>query len=325
MRYIGFLLFALALCSRTVAVAQTVLQSSGTAEVQLADTLPLERAKEQARQRARIQAIERAFGTVVVQSNTTSIENVAKGSVARTTTRFNTIADTYVKGHWLKTESEDFQQFTVLVKKQVPGKNKTRTVEEQWLRCTTTGTVQEIEGPSYETQAQTLACPDSKCARTDFTEGERLYLSFRSPVDGYLTVFLDDRTTAWRLLPYTNMPEDQRNGMRIEADRTYVLFSQQEEHNYFPSDPYFQEDELKLMAEEPLTVNRLYIAFSTRPFDKPMLLAEQEIQVSGRGRYTLPPRLDSRSLQEWLTAWKSLDGRNFSLSVLDISIKQRKP
>ena len=48
-----------------------------------------------------------------------------------------------------------------------------------------------------------LNCPETACRTSNFFDGEQFYLYFKSPVDGYLSVYIDEGDITYRLLPYT--------------------------------------------------------------------------------------------------------------------------
>ena len=54
-----------------------------------------------------------------------------------------------------------------------------------------------------------------------FKENDRLYMSFHSPVAGYLTVYIfDGESDVYRMLPYSNQ---EIEAMPVEANKRYVF------------------------------------------------------------------------------------------------------
>ena len=65
---------------------------------------------------------------------------------------------------------------------------------------------------------------DEKSASTDFKDGDDLFLSFQSPVNGYLSVYLvDAENNAYCLLPYR---AQQAGIYKVEANRRYLFFKE---------------------------------------------------------------------------------------------------
>ncbi|MFN7707086.1 MAG: hypothetical protein ACK5QE_00300 [Sphingobacteriia bacterium] len=305
-----------------------VQEVAGEAEQVVYQWAQIDSARAQARDLARIQALEKAYGALVLQSNATTVENRSSGQRARTYTRFTSIANTYVKGNWLKTTHEHTQVDTLYLDAkgrlhERPGR-KTRT--EYRIRCRVEGLASEIRQPQVQFRAQPLRClegaqpQEQPCATLDFQHADRFFLHFRSPQAGYLSVWLDNQQQAQCLLPYVQMPKGMESGMPIEAERAYVFFSSHPQHNYFDQ-PAYAEDELQLYTDETVSYERLYIVFSTQPQVRPLL--EESRTVSRQldnplQGYRYPRRLDSQQFQAWLILGQSMQG--YQVQVMDISI-----
>ena len=87
------------------------------------ENVSLEEAKRTALERAKIQAIADAYGTIVSQSNTTRITN----KNGKTDTDFLSLGGSEVKGEWIETIGEPeynitYQQETLVVKVYIAGK-----------------------------------------------------------------------------------------------------------------------------------------------------------------------------------------------------------
>ena len=108
-----------------------VKKSSGEYQINLSQSNYSEQEACQAcMDQAMIQAIEKAFGSVVIQGNTTTIRNTDTGESVETSQVFNMIAETYVNGEWIKTLDEECERFTYN--------------EEFWIKCKVKGQVQEL-------------------------------------------------------------------------------------------------------------------------------------------------------------------------------------
>ena len=303
-----WILFCFA-CQLTFAQESKII--SGTAEYLMhADEHP-EELKELVRTKAKLLAIESAFGAVIYQGNSTWIVNQTSGNDAQTKTEFRTVADSYVKGEWMETISESFEEVVRKVKR------KGKPVTERWLICKIRGKAREIKTLPAQFLVETLHCPNLRCSSTDFKDGDRLFVYFRSAVPGYLMVFLDDLTDANLLLPYSKMPADfQGMAFPVSADSAYILFSNRPEHNYF-QDRFFQEDELMLTAESPKTQNRMYVLFSEKPFRKPLTEPARMLP----SRFGVPARISSDAFQTWLQEQRALLPE-IQLQVIDLTIQR---
>ena len=88
----------LALISQVV-FTQSVVRTTGTAQLELTDDKSRLEIISQLRQLATIDALEKAFGRVIFQGNATYVTNIQTGQQeAQTNTVFHTIANTFVKG-----------------------------------------------------------------------------------------------------------------------------------------------------------------------------------------------------------------------------------
>ncbi len=255
-------------------------------------------AKNRALQQAKVNAMEDAFGTLIMQGNTIYIENKKTGEKVETNTVFKMIGNTAVKGEIIKVLKEDYKE--TVKKENVLGKKKKQKVT--YIECTVLLLAKELRNTKI--QVETFPLKDTKIIRpvTDFYEGDDFFLYFRSPVNGYLTVYLDDNVNAQCLLPYRNMPSGFEEAMPIKADKEYVFFSDKPEFNYFDDD-FFKEDTYELYANSEKDINRLYVIFSKKPLNKPILKDDEHKEILldlGKENYSLPRVIPSDDFQEWL-------------------------
>ncbi|RMG65402.1 MAG: hypothetical protein D6722_15980 [Bacteroidetes bacterium] len=298
MKYALICLLAL-LGSLSLAQAQKTRRSEGTHQLRLTDSdLTEAEACQQCQELAMIEAIEKAFGRVIVQGNTTSVENIQTGESVETTQIFNMIAETYVNGEWVRTLDESCERFT--------------EGGEFWIKCQVKGVVRELTDPEIDLQTFPLDCEQANCRTEMFQDGESLYLYLKSPVDGYVTIYLADVHTAQRLLPYRNMPEAMVHGLPVKADEEYILFSRA------AAAPAMRGyvDEYELFAGRPLDQNRLYIVYSAEPLVKPALYRAREASD-----YDMPLQLATEDLQKWLAKQRRYQ-EVIQVQRLDISIRQ---
>jgi hypothetical protein len=119
-----------------------------------------------------------------------------------------------------------------------------------------------------------------KGATTSFQSGERVYLKFRAPSDGYLAVYLtvgDGETSC--LLPYA---KDTDGRFPIKAGRDYILFDKE-------TDALAQYYRLKTKHKQE--INQLVLIFSPNVFTKCNDM---------RGDAKHPNSLTTADFQKWL-------------------------
>lgn len=254
------------------------------------ENVTLEEAKRIALERAQLQAIEEVFGTIVTQSNTTMASNVnGKSSVD-----FFSLGGSNVKGEWIETIDQpsydiSYEQNMLVVKVRV------------------TGRIREIISAQIDIKAEVLCNgTDLKYARTDFKNGDDLYLYFQSPVDGYLAVYLLDEICkmVYCLLPYKSSPKAI---MPIEHDKPYVFFSAKH-----AGDNTHLVDEYTMTCNSPVERNTIYIVFSPNEFAKANSNNVQEL---------LPQELSFEDFQKWLSNIRNRD-KKLNVVKRDITIKK---
>lgn len=257
------------------------------------ETMNIVEAKRIALDRAKIYAIEEAFGSIVSQTNASAISNFNGES----DTKFFSLGGSDVKGEWIETIGEPqygdiYYQDNLLV---VP--------------CSVKGKIREITSSQIEFIAKPLRNgTDQKYEAYNFKEGDDLFLYFKSPVDGYLSVFLVDEAsqTVYCALPYRN---SDGNPKEVEADTEYILFSKTH------SDPNEKRyiDEYVMTANDELEYNDFYILFSPEPFTK----ATMDSDFGGK----LPKTTNWHDFQKWLAKTR-IKNQNISLSKIIIIVQK---
>lgn len=255
------------------------------------ETMNVVEAKRIALDRAKIKAIEDAFGSIVSQTSSTAISNINGESHSS----FFSLGGSDVKGEWIETIGEPvygdiYYKDNLLI---VP--------------CSVKGKVREMNTLQIEFIAKPLRNgTDLKYESYNFKEGDELFLYFKSPVDGYLSVFLVDESaqTVYCALPYRN---SDGNPKQIEADKEYVLFSKKESE----SDEKQYVDEYILTANNEMEYNDFYILFSPEPFAKAILDSVVDT--------TLPKTTKLHDFQKWLAKTR-FKKTNISFSKIIITI-----
>jgi len=275
------LLLLLTLSSLTAA-AQKVRSVSGECTYCPPENVTLEQAKQMAVERARIDAIAREFGTNVSQMNTVATIN----SNGESATAFNSLGSTEVNGDWLADTKEpeieiDYESGMLAITARVWGKARERKTAD------------------FELSVK-LLCNGTESEK--FRNNDRFSIRFRSPVKGYLSIYLvdDNLRQAYCLLPYETEDGEARE---IRNNAEYVLLSTED-----PLYPY--REETILTTENEVDFNRIVLVFSTNRFVMP--LTEQ-------GTYL--PELPTPEFDRWLQRCRTKDT---AMYVMQKTIEIRK-
>lgn len=256
--------------------AQKIERVHGEYAYHVPDNISLEEGKRTALERAKIQALADAFGTLVSQSNSTIVKN----EEGKSSVDFLSIGGSDVKGEWIETLGEPkfdiFYENNALI-----------------IKATIDGKAREIKNASIDFEAKLLRNgTDLKFESDEFRNGDDLYLYFKSSINGYLAVYLLDETTqqVFCLLPYKSSGEP---AYTIGHNKPYVFFScQKADRN--PN----AVDEYNMTCEHSLEQNTIYIVFSPNMFAK----ANTKNEDAG-----LPRQLPLKEFLRWLGKCKTKD------------------
>ncbi len=270
------LLFLLLFASGLV-IAQKVKHVRGEYTYHASGNVTLEEAKRTALDRAKIQAIADEFGTLVSQSNTTVVSNVNGES----TSNFYSLGGSDVKGEWIETIGEpayeiDYGQGMLVVKVVVEGR------------------IREIVSTQIDLNVKVLRNGrEPKFESDEFRSGDDLFLSFQSPVNGFLSIYLIDEAAkmAYCLLPYQQSSDAVQV---IEHDTPYLFFSSKN----VPSEMRNIVDELTMMCNSDIEINDIFIIFSPNTFAKANSNLVDE---------TLPRQLSWENFNKWLVKMRKRD------------------
>jgi len=283
--------------------SQKTYISEGKAQVRIESNMTIEQAKEKARELAMINAIEQVLGTYVEQNTDIMIREGRDN--------YNIIGTTRVKGDWIKTIGETYSEPKDLLEKRLSG-----TVPEYNISCIIKGEIREAT-PKANIEFATLNCPEIQCRQLDFYSGESLYLYFKSPIDGYLSIFLDDGERVYRLFPYSSMTGKDASAGLIEGDKDYVLFSKKRR------DILFVPEEYEFYStKQVVEYNNIYVVFSSDSYKKRILDDQKKNNIEGV-EMILPKSLTQKEFQLWLANNRSLL-TGFIDARIKISIKQKE-
>ncbi len=254
------------------------------------DNVTLEQAKQIALDRAKIQLIADEFGTYVGNTNITQVKNVNGTSDVRTMS----LGESEVKGEWIETIGE--------TKYDIGYEN-----DMLYVKVRISGRIREIIYASIDYKARILKNgTENKFESTEFRANDAMYLSFQSPVDGYLTVYLyDGSENVYCLLPYRTQSVGQ---IPIKADEKYVFFDPSKSFDINPD----LVDQYVLTCAGEMELNRIYVIFSPNIFTK----ASSNLGVNE----ITPKMLTFKDFHRWLSKCRKQDS-SMSLNVIDLVIR----
>lgn len=243
-------------------------------------------AKAIALNRAKLSAIEKYFGSVVQQNNATTV--IANGYDSNV--NFTSFSESEIKGEWVETIGTPHYDIkydgglvvTVKLKGIIRPINSAKTDLDIKILCN--GTTDKFE-------------------RTDFHNGDDLFVSITSPVDGFIASYLSDGETVYCLLPY---PADDGHASPIKGSVKRILFS------YNHNDTNESVKQYHMTCSNGVEINMLYILFSTNNFDKAADTDTDRL---------LPRQLPFDRFQKWLSSNKRKD-RNFQVREYTLTITQ---
>lgn len=285
----GFLISIL-LMAVVATYAQKVQKVTATYTYHAPENVTLEEAKRTALDRAKIQAIADAFGTLVTQSNSTVVTN----QNGQSDSRFFSLGGSEVKGEWIETTKEPTYHIAY--------ENNMFVVSVE-----VSGRIREIVSAGIDFTAKILRNgTEDRFESEEFRSGDDLYLSFVSPVDGYLAVYLvDEGQRAYCLLPYRS----QGDGIyKVSANRRYLFFSIKEAE---PQERQYV-DEYTMTCERSSEQNQICIVFSPQPFAK----ASDNVTAE-----TLPRELGFEEFQKWLARNR---GKDKSMKAINLPLTIKK-
>ena len=228
--------------------AQGVRTIRGEATYTATSNVTLDEAKLTVVQRARTQALADVFGTTMQTQTMTSVINSAE----RSSVDMSSLSLSEVKGEWLGDTADpkisvvsfDLDGFT--------------------LKAEVVGRAREITAAKVDFDAKVLRNGTTPAFASDrFGNGDQLYVYFKTPVSGYLAIYLLDpaEKEAYCLLPYR---QDESGLVKVSNKQEYVFFSPEKAERNI----YRIVDEYSLTTDGDVSVNHIFVIFSPTEFSK---------------------------------------------------------
>ncbi len=170
----------------SAANAQRILSVEGYSRIEQTEDMTGAMAKAKVIEQARFDAINTAFGSNITQNNITMMRTEND----KTTTSFYLMGESDLRGTWIRDKEKP------RIKKHVV---ENVIIWEAWVK----GEARELIRPKVDFQWQLLANGiDERFQVEELHDGDAFYIRFRSPVSGYLMLFVaDDHEEVSCLLP----------------------------------------------------------------------------------------------------------------------------
>ena len=236
---------------------------------------------------AKTAILEAKFGRDISQHNSLKIINGDNESK----TEFNTFSTSNVDGRWLETIGEPIVEIINI------DLDKGLYVVEVFIE----GIIQERTSAVIDIDARLLRNgTDLRYEDTNFRDGDYIHLYFRTPTDGYITIFLDDNDGH---VVYLRQYKNSSEATRVDALKTYTLLK---------SDDYYDNVvEYNLSCDSGIEdYNTIHIIFSPNYYTiSESMVLEDEI-------YTM----ESITFNKWLGKLQQQDS-NITHKAINITIK----
>ena len=257
-RIIPLILF---LFSATVIHAQRVVMVSGEYRYYVPEDISLNQARQIAIDKARNQAIANEFGQVVLQSTTTTIHS----SGSKSDVQSDSFASTESKAIWLGDTKEP--EISIAYEDDV-----------MIITASVCGKARELKTADVELKVHIL---NNGIETERFKNNEKVAIRFKSPVDGYVSIFFreDSAGMIYCLMPYEN---EDGTARAVRSNKEYTYLS-----TYDPIYPY--QEETILVTQKTVEFDTFIIVFSKKDFSMP---------ASENGEFV--PELSVDGFQKWL-------------------------
>lgn len=275
-----------------VCVSQKTAKVTAKYTYYVQENVSIEQAKHSALERAKIDAIEKEFGSHVSQVTATSIES--SGSDTRTS--FTSKGGSEIRGEWIETSKGPEYDIKYLDGMLI-------------VNVSVSGVIREFLTNKTEIEAKILKNgTEPRFEATDFYNDDQMYLSFCSPIEGHLLAYLvDNDNNAYRLLPYRKQKE---TNIYIQPSRQYLFFDK----TTSPPEQRRSVDEYILTTSRPHEINTIYVIFSKDDLDSAI---DYQIDKS------LPRELSGSAFQQWLGSLRR-NNQNVTVKEIPITIRSRE-
>jgi hypothetical protein len=294
----------------------------GTATMEWLTSMSEEEVKLKVKEKAILNGLEKKYGQVILQGNTTYVKNLSSGNLTESQSVFYSSSNSLVKGEFLRQLGQE--KYNVFQDKRRNGSIKEIV---KVIRCDISFEAKEVEEVKVLFSCFSTICAEKplNCKTSTFYDNDNFYLYLKSPTPGYFMVFADfefeGNHYSSQYLPVDQNGAGFSGGIQIKAGEEYVFFSKLVEKKI----SNFHSKEVLMVAEMPIETNRFFLILSEKPITTPLL---SEIPITkqseyGRKELVFPKGIRSEKFQSWLYQQRAYN-KAFSHQVLDITIKKFK-
>ena len=252
--------------------AQRVATVCGEYRYTVPGEIPLNHAKQIAIDKARNEAIANEFGQVVSQSTNTTIHS----SGTQSSVQSDSYASTESKAIWLSDTKEPevsiaYENDVMVITASVCGKARELKTAEVELRM-------QVVSNGIETER--------------FKNNEKVAIHFKSPVNGYVSIFFRDDNAG---MIYCMMPYENEDGTarEVKSNKEYIYLSTED-----PIYPY--QEETILVTDKTVEFDTFILVFSKKDFSMPSSEAGEfvpELSVEDFQRWLRKNRINDETMQ----------------------------
>ena len=198
---------------------------------------------------ARLDALSKEFGTIVTQDVLQS-DRIDSGGE---TNKFLSLSATAVKGEWIADDGEPEFDITL----DADG--------NMVVRCKVKGKAREISNESVDFDTMVLRnSPTKNAASTEFYDGDRLYLYFCAPENGFVSVFLTLYDgNVYQMLPYEHAASHEA---KVKKGYDYVFFDDTKAVGDLG-----EVDPFEISCPDGVEFNKIYVVYSPSYFARPVM------------------------------------------------------
>lgn len=270
--------------------AQQIRTVKGKELFVIPKSMTIDQAEAAAVDQVKLRIIADNFGTIVGSGTTMVMSN----SNSESYTSSFTFGETEVKGEWLETTSGPFIERKVINNEFV-------------LEVTIAGKIREIVSAPVMFSARVLRNGvTDNCESDSFRNGDYMYMSFQSPEDGYLSIYITDGNDVQCLYPYKGLPSEY---MRVSADIRHLFFSKEQSGIIDPN----RVDKCRLGCQNDNEHNRIYLIFSPNKYSKAVDYSASDSRM--------PRHLSFEEFLGWLSKLRRLD-KELTCQSFDILISK---
>lgn len=290
------------LANMMLTVAQQIKTVEGYARMEVGEDMTMRDAKRKVCEMARFDAIEKTFGTNITKNSVTYLRNDSGKSKTHVYMR----GESDLRGRWIKDLKEPKYKRT--------SDEESRDILECWVK----GHARERMLSDVRFEWKLLANGTDDRFETEtgkLYDGEPFYVKFRSPVKGYLMIFMvneEDNDV------YSIIPEEGEDYCQVAANKWQLYI-------YDPDRPWHHSFAM-LPENRSVEHDQLYVIFSKKQLTPPV--CELNKDGSDLNRYSNEETGVSHMPQLTFEAFQKYLGRilsdNVQMEKMHVEILKRK-